>query len=190
MLRLLLIGFALIFVFPFSVSQSSPSAIENAIVYYRYLRPNQVVELVQYSTDHGALRCYKYDLRGLPHATIVTKDSIKDILYAHKAYTARKRASHDFDLYPLDSLKQVKYAIQKQGVVSFLDKPCEIYELSNLSDSIDSVVVWLYAGLEIRRITTYADGSRVDLIATYIDENPVISPRTFTVPNHFKLIKK
>ncbi len=189
MLRKLLVNIALFFVFPFLTGQS-PAGLEDAILYYRYLRPGQEIELVQYSTDNGALRCYKYDFRGLPYATIVTKDSIKDVLYTLNSYVARKRDPHDFDLPALDSLQRAKYGIQRQGVVTFLDKPCEIYEIGNLSDSIESVEVWLYEGLELRRTTTYKDGNRVDLIATYIDENPVISPETFTVPEHFKLIRK
>lgn len=168
-------------------AQLRGDGLKTAIIQYEYIMGENTMGLVQYSDNYGALICFKYDYMGAPFATIVTNDSVFEISYGMQAYKAYDRPEEDINFNALTPELIKKYDIKSPGTIEFLGKNCTIYTTAFKDKDIKQITVWIYQGLELRRLTEYANDQSTDLVATSIEENPEISPDTFKIPSGFML---
>ncbi|MEG1587666.1 MAG: hypothetical protein RR346_12415 [Bacteroidales bacterium] len=181
-----ILGLMLLAVFPLS-AQLKGDGPKTAIIQYDYIVGENSMELVQYSTDYGALICFKYDYMGSPFATIVTNDSVFEVSYGMQAYKAYPRPEEDINFNALTPEIIKKYNVESTGTIEFLGKNCTIYTTTFKDRDIKKITVWVYKGLELRRVTEYMDDQTTDLVATSLEENPEISPDTFKIPEGFQI---
>lgn len=160
---------------------------KTAIIQYDYIVGDDTMGLVQYSDNYGALLCFKYDYMGAPFATIVTNDSVFEVSYSLQAYKAYERPEEDLNFNALTPDIIKKYNIQATGTVEFLGKTCTVYTTKFENRDVSQITVWVYKGLELRRLTEYTSGPVTDLVATQIEENAEVSADTFKIPAGFQL---
>lgn len=177
--------FAVMILLPLK-AQLRGDGLKTAIIQYDYIVGDNTMELIQYSDNYGALLCFKYDYNGSPFATIVTNDSVFDVNYAMKAYRAYPRPEEDINFNALTPEIIKKYKVESTGSIEFLGKNCTVYTTVFTNRDVQKITVWIYQGLELRRVTEYIGGNVTDLVATSLDENPDISPETFKIPNGFE----
>lgn len=181
-----ILGLILLVVFPLR-AQLKGDGPKTAIIQYNYIVGDNSMELVQYSTDYGATLCFKYDYMGAPFATIVTNDSVFEVSYSMQAYKAYPRPEEDINFNALTPEIIKKYNVETTGTIEFLGKNCTIYTTTFENRDIKKITVWVYQGLELRRVTEYENDRTTDLVATSLEENPEISPDTFKIPEGFQL---
>ena len=169
--------------------KNKKDGLKTAIVNYNYSIDGKSMEMVLYYGDYGNIQCFKYDVEGLPYATIVSHDSIVEINYGIQAYRKYAKSPLDINFNYLTPAVIKKFEIKSPGTVDFMDKACTIFNAKFKHEEIQEMLVWLFRGVELRRQIIYKDNSKTDLIATYIEENPEISEHTFNVPNGFQRYK-
>lgn len=186
-----LIGLMWCLLIPLHVhGQLRGDGLKTAIIQYNYIVGDNTMELVQYSDNYGAMLCFKYDYQGTPFATIVTNDSVFEISYAIKAYKAYQRPEEDINFNALTPEIIKKYNVEATGSIEFLGKNCTVYTSTITNSDVKKITVWLYQGLELRRVTEFADNQTTDLVAISLEENPEISAETFKVPLDFDFYKE
>lgn len=180
------LGLLLMTILPLQ-AQLRGDGLKTAIIQYDYIVGDNTMELVQYSDNYGASLCFKYDYMGSPFATIVTNDSVFEISYAMQAYRVYPRPEEDINFNALTPEIIKKYNVQSTGTIEFLGKNCTIYTTTFTDRDVKKITVWVYQGLELRRVTEYVGDKSTDLVATSIEENPDISPETFKIPEGFMM---
>ncbi len=170
-------------------AQLKGNGLKTAIVNYNYSIDGKSMEMVLYYSDYGNIQCFKYDVEGLPYATIVTKDSIIEINYGIQAYRKYAKSPLDINFNYLTPAVIKKFDIKSPGTVDFMDKSCTIFNAKFKNEEISEMLVWVFKGVELRRQIIYNDKTKTDLIATYLEENPEISEHTFIVPGGFQRYK-
>ena len=169
--------------------QERGQGLKTAIVNYKYTMNSNAMEMVMYYADYGNYQCFKYDVEGIPYATIVTPDSVMEINYAVQGYRKYAKSHLDINFNQLTPSIIKKFDINSPGTVEFMDKSCTIFNAKFKNEEILEMMVWLFQGVELRRQITYKDQTKTNLLATYLEENPEISEQTFKDPDGFERYK-
>ena len=103
-------------------------------------------------------------------------------------YKVFPRPEEDINFNALTPAIIKKYQVKSNGTVDFLDRKCTSYELEFENRDVKKITVWVYKGIELRRVTEYKDEAVNDLVATSIEENPDLSPDTFKIPAGFQIL--
>lgn len=180
-----LIGLICCILFPLK-AQLRGDGLKTAITLYNYIVGESMMEVVQYSDNYGADLCFKYDYKGIPFATIMTNDSVFEVNYLMKACKAYPRPEEDINFNALTPEIIQKYNVEATGAIEFLGKNCTVYTATIANSDVKKITVWLYQGIELRRVTEFTGNITSDLVATSIEENPEISAETFKVPQNFE----
>ncbi|MEG1674674.1 MAG: hypothetical protein RR608_06780 [Bacteroidales bacterium] len=161
---------------------------KSSIIQYEMITDGNSIPMTQYSDDYGNLLCMKMYMMGVEIATITNKDTVYVLNYPQKSGVKYVRPESDINYNDLTPEVIKKFNIKATGTVEFLNKKCTVYtaEFENEGLKVETTA-WIYKGLLLKSVATYGDAKKVELVATSIEENPEVSPETFTVPEGFNI---